>query len=497
MADKNRSKRRRRAIILGGLTAFLLYGLAVQKTDVDLAEIQSTQRRESLVRIMRALAHPTLVRYDSEELTISADMLVPCPDGAEVPAVDTTQATYLVVTPSCVAPGATVTVEGHGFTPNFDVAVEFRPESDFDITRRMDSFTTDDNGNFTGSVTIPNRESESFQQVEATTSVRVGSWLHRVVVWTDANNNGVRDEEEMGPSGTLTLEIPDVATIPGAGLALVVGDKVVQTVTTDGDFTAIGGPAAGLQMNAGVITDAPITIDSLSPEGAAQISAPAGTDLSGAEILVYNPVTGDRAGIQAITDTFELSPRLDKNATDTLDKIIETVFMAFLATTLGTFIALPLSFMAARNLMRDIRTTVTNLALNLLAIPVGGFVGLWVSRWARGLAGLVGSDWLNLLLVIALPIALIATLRAVLSEEDTEVPTNSERAIQMAITIASGFVVAIWTYVAGTLLQHVGRAIQPNLGLFGFLGNFIAIVGEVARLLLPVIAIVGTVGGSL
>jgi len=494
LADKNRKKRRRRAIILGGLIAFLLYGLAVQKTDVDLAEIQSTQRRESLVRIMRALAHPTLIRYDSEELTISADMLVPCPDGAEVPAVDTTQATYLIVTPSCADPGATVTVEGHGFTPNFDVTVEFRPESDFDITRRMDSFTTDDSGNFTGSVTIPNRESENFQQVEATTSVRVGSWLHRVVVWTDANNNGVRDEEEMGPSGTLTLEIPDVATIPGAGLALVVGDKVVQTVTTDGDFTAIGGPAAGLQMNAGVIGDAPITIDSLSPEGAAQISAPAGTDLSGAEILVYNPVTGDRAGIQAITDTFELSPRLDKNATDTLDKIIETVFMAFLATTLGTFIALPLSFMAARNLMRDIRTTVTNLALNLLAIPVGGFVGLWVSRWARGLAGLVGSDWLNLLLVIALPIALIATLRAVLSEEDTEAPTSSERAIQMAITIASGFVVAIWTYVAGTLLQHVGRAIQPNLGVFGFLGNFIAIVGEVARLLLPVIAILGTVG---
>jgi phosphonate ABC transporter permease subunit PhnE len=494
LAEKNRKKRRRRALVLGGLIGFLLYGIAVQKTDVDLAEIQSPQRRESLVRIMRALAHPNLVTYDSEEVTISADVLVPCPDGAEVPPVDTSQEAYLIVTPSCAAPGETVTVEGHGFEPNFDGSVEFRPDSEFSVTRRIGSFSSDDDGNFTTTATIPDRESENYQQVEATTGVKVGSWLHRVVVWTDANNNGVRDEQQMGAGGKLTLEVPAVADIPGAGLALVINDEVVQTITTEGDFTATGGPAAGLAMNAGIIGQSDIVIDSVSPEGAVEISAPAGTDLSPAEILVYSPSTGDRVAIQAITDTFALSPRISQNATDTLDKIIETVFMAFLATTIGTLIALPLSFMAARNLMRDIRTTVTNLALNLLAIPVGGFVGLWVSRWARGLAGLIGSDWLNLLVVIVLPIALVATLRAVLSEEDTEAPTSRERAVQMAITIAAGFVVAIWTYVTGTLLQHVGRAIQPNLGIFGFIGNFIAIVGEVGRLLLPVIAIVGTVG---
>ncbi len=494
MAEQNRKKRRRRALILGGLIAFLLYGIAVQKTNVDLAEIQSEQRRESLVRIMRALAHPNLITYDSEEVTISADVLVPCPAGAEAPTVDTSQKTYLVVTPSCVAPGETVTVEGHGFEPNFDGQIDFKPDSEFNVTRRMGSFTTDDEGNFTTTATIPDRESEKPQQVEATTSVEVGSWLHRVIVWTDANNNGVRDEEQMGPEGKLTLEVPLVAQIPGAGLALVINDQAVQTITTEGDFTAIGGPAAGLQMNAGVLSTSDIKIDSVNAEGSVVISAPPGTELSGAQIFIYNPVTGDRAGIQAITDTFELSPRISKNGTDTLDKIIETVFMAFLATTLGTLIALPLSFMAARNLMRDIRTTVTNLALNLLAIPVGGFVGLWVSRWARGLAGLVGSDWINLSLAIVLPIALVMTLRAILREEDTVAPTSRERAVTMGITIASGFVVAVWTYVTGSLLQHVGRAIQPHLGLFGFIGNLIAILGEVGKLLLPVFAIVGTVG---
>ena len=494
LADQKPKKRRRRILILGGLIVFLLYGVAVQKTRVDLAEIQSAQRRVSLVRIMRALAHPNLITYDTEAVAISADVLVPCPDGGEVPPVDTSQSTYLLVTPSCIAPGDTVTIEGHGFEPESEGTIEFRPDSDFDVTRRIGTFTADADGNFATTAEVPNRESDIPQQIEATTRVQVGSWLHRVTVWTDANNNGVRDEEQMGPDGQLTLEVPAAAGIPGAGLALVVHEAVVQTITTGGDFTALDGPAAGMQMNAGIIGDPALRIASVTPEGSVAIAAQPGTELSGAEIQVYDPSNSKRTAIQAITDSFELSPRISKNGTDTLDKIIETVFMAFLATTLGTLIALPLSFMAARNLMRDIRTTVTNLALNLLAIPVGGFVGLWVSRWARGLAGLVGSDWLNLLLAIALPVALVMTLRAVLSEEDTTAPTSRERAINMGITIASGFVVAIWTYVTGSLLQHVGRAIQPHLGLLGFVGNLIAIIGEVGKLLLPVLAIAGTIG---
>jgi phosphonate ABC transporter permease subunit PhnE len=482
-------------MILAALVGFLLYGIAVQKTDVDLAEIQSAQRRESLVRIMRALAHPNLVEYDSEEVIVSADVLVPCTDAAEIPAADTSQPTYLIVTPACANPGDTVTVEGHGFEPNTDGIVEFRPDSEFNITRPLEHFAVDVDGNFTVDAVIPSRESANLQQMEATTSMQVGSWLHRQVVWTDANGNGVRDEETMPAEGRFSLEIPVVASTPGAGLALIINDQVVQTITTDdAEFTAIGGLAAGLEMNAGIIADTDIAISSVTPDGIAEVSAPPGTNLRGAALYVYNPATGSQIGFLDITDRFDLSPRISKNATDTLDKILETVFMAFLATTLGTMIALPLSFMAARNLMRDIRTTVTNLSLNLLAIPIGGFVGLLVSRWARGLAGLVGSDWLNLILMFALPIALVLTLRAVLREEDTGPPSSRERAIQMSITIASGFVVAVWTYTTGNLLQHVGRVIQPHLGAFGFIGNFIAIIGEVAALILPVVAIVGTVG---
>ena len=45
------------------------------------------------------------------------------------------------------------------------------------------------------------------------------------------------------------------------------------------------------------------------------------------------------------------SPHFSQTAHDTWDKIVETVFLALLATVFGTVLAIPLSFLAARNLM--------------------------------------------------------------------------------------------------------------------------------------------------
>ena len=47
---------------------------------------------------------------------------------------------------------------------------------------------------------------------------------------------------------------------------------------------------------------------------------------------------------------------LHKTANDTWDKIVETVFLALLATVFGTFLAIPLSFIAARNLMKPVKS---------------------------------------------------------------------------------------------------------------------------------------------
>ena len=490
MAKEERNSRRRLWIILGIIGSFLLYGYAVQETDVDLAEVQSETRRASLVRIMRNLAQPNLIEYDDQELTIQADMLVPCPDGATPPpAVDTSTDIYLVVEPSCANPGDVVTVTGVGFAPDAAGQVSFRPDSEFDITRPLEGFTPDADGNFTVQAEIPKRESENFQQIEATTRVQVGSWLNREVVWTDLNENEIEDVQKMPDSGVLVLDVPKLLTVPGAGLVLVDDNEPVQTYALGEDFVAVSGTAEGLSMSAGVIGDTDFEMVAADPEGTITLEGPAGADIRELQILLYGAESGAREETHLVADRFAHSPRLSENALETWDKIVETVFMAFLATTLGTLIALPLSFMAARNLMRDIRTTVTNLALNLLAIPIGGLIGLYLSRWARTWTNNIETDWLRLVLVILIPIALIYALRAILKEEDTEAPTSRERAITTTVFIAAGFVVAIWGFVLAALFKSVGESMG-----WGFIGNFIFIIGEVTRLLLPVFAIVGAIG---
>ena len=118
----------------------------------------------------------------------------------------------------------------------------------------------------------------------------------------------------------------------------------------------------------------------------------------------FDPETGAEITVK--------SPRISRAASDTWDRIIETVFLALLATTLGVFIAVPLSFLAARNLMRDISTPVIKLALQLLALPIGIGLGILASRLARDLAGNVtDNNSLVVLGVVVLPIDMILAVR--------------------------------------------------------------------------------------
>jgi phosphonate transport system permease protein len=59
------------------------------------------------------------------------------------------------------------------------------------------------------------------------------------------------------------------------------------------------------------------------------------------------------------------SPHFTKNAYDTWEKIIETVFLALLATVFGTILAIPLSFIAARNLMKSVKSPLTSISLSI------------------------------------------------------------------------------------------------------------------------------------
>src|SRR5215208_1105490 len=99
--------------ILAGL---IVYAYGFQITKVDLEDLRSERRQESLVRVMRALARPEIIAYDQQEEVINSPVYVTCP-AAGTPVVQEPDKTgaYILVTPSCANPGEKVHIEGFNF----------------------------------------------------------------------------------------------------------------------------------------------------------------------------------------------------------------------------------------------------------------------------------------------------------------------------------------------------------------------------------------------
>ena len=489
-----RTGRRRLWLIGGMLAAFVIYAFGFQVTDVDLAEIRDETRREQLVRIMRALAHPDLVTYENIDTVVGADILVPCaPDGPE-PAPPDQSGPYLEL-PACAEPESSITVRGFGFDADSEVDLVFIPDSEFAVTLTLGEFLAGADGAFEATIEIPARASENLQQIEAVTAIQVGSWFDRVEVSSDLNDNGFDDPDTMPASGSHQLFIPQLERVEGAGIGVQIGNDVVQFIATGEEFTATNGPATGLPAGSVTGEDAIVTISSVDAGGMVTLAAAAGTNLTDAKVLVYDPIDGQLAKAIRVADETLLSPRLSENALDTWDKIIETVFLALLATTVGTFLAVPISFMAARNLMRDISTTVINLALNLLAVPVGAVLGVLLAGWGRSIADPINdSAFLILLGLVVLPPVIWFLARRALPTEDLDVPTRQERLGRAGLLVVAAFGGVLFLNLLSEGAMRTGTQIEDPLGAFGFLGRFVFTSGEILGALITLLVIIGSVG---
>ena len=164
-----------------GLAIFaglIIYAYGFQITQVDLEDLRSERRQQSLERVMRALARPEIFEYDQEIEVINSPVYVTCPASGTPTLPDpTTTGPYLVVTPSCADPGETVLVEGFNFAPHTTGPLRFVPGSDVNntVTLGRDNVETDDDGHFTFEITLPDRPSEEVQYIRATLRRNVGS----------------------------------------------------------------------------------------------------------------------------------------------------------------------------------------------------------------------------------------------------------------------------------------------------------------------------------
>lgn len=481
MADEKRPKRRRRLYIISGIVlGIVVYALAVERTGVSLDEITSESRQESLVRIIRSLASPELVTYDFEQARTEVEYFIPCPSEGEA----TAENDNLRVDPGCGEPEDLVTVTGSGYDAFQEVRLEFVPDSEFDVVLQLGRFEADETGVFVAEIELPDRPSDQPQILRAVVAERVGSWGNRQEVWTDSNENGIRDDGIVGPNGiTLTVEASGTDT-PAAALLDPIR-QVSQFVTVGESFIAVDGPAIGATADPlGQTTNEVIYIQSLESTGNATtvgLAGEEGADVSDWRVAVYDGETGEILAIAPLGDQIELSPRVSQQTILTIDKIIDTVFLALIATTMGLSVALPLSFLAARNLMKDVSTSVVGLGLGLLAIPLGLLAGSMYTSLQRFLLGEAARDNLALaaLLIVGGAGILVLGRLILFGAERRSNFTRFAISIGLAISTAAALEGLFGLLTAG------GQALEELFGAWAFIPGLFATIGEVGTVFLP------------
>ena len=201
---------------------------------------------------------------------------------------------------------------------------------------------------------------------------------------------------------------------------------------------------------------------------------------------IFNPVYVEDASGELVR-----SPRWSTNAVQTLDLIIETVFLALLATTLGTLIAIPLSFFAARNLMRDVRMPALQLGLAISGVPIGLYLGLLASRGSRNLVDLLPDSALvqgGIALALAVVVSRLIPIAV-------PVPGSTiGRTARITAGIGAAGAGLIGAQALVPFSQIVGAWTSARLGAFEFLGQFVVLLGEIVGTAFDLFAALGLAG---
>jgi phosphonate ABC transporter permease subunit PhnE len=218
------------------------------------------------------------------------------------------------------------------------------------------------------------------------------------------------------------------------------------------------------------------------------------------ELPTRQPVA-EAQQISALSRVSIGSPKLTLTAKVTWEKIIETVFMALLATAIGTAAAIPLSFLAARNLMAENRSPLTSISLSLIGWPAGIILGLLITKYLRGFLLQTLNNTLLAFAGILIGGGLIfILLKWSIKPEETEQIPASTRILRVILMILAGFISIIVMVFLEIIAKNVGRALIEPLGAFGFLGNFFYQLGEASYLIIPgitALAIGAGIGGTL
>ncbi len=260
-----------------------------------------------------------------------------------------------------------------------------------------------------------------------------------------------------------------------------------------------GGPRQIIEVEGfGLWSEAQGPVNFIPPSGASLTIGLFETDSAGhfkikAELPNRQPVVEAQI-LRAIARRNIGSPHLSPVALVTIDKIIETVFMALLATTFGTILAIPISFIAAKNLMDKVRSPLASISLSLVGWPLG----IWLGASAAGSIGRLldaasVSMAVNLGGAMLSPLAMWGAVAWALPREETRQTAWGRLARGLGFVLIIGIFILYLSFLANLGLS-LGKSLIEPLGKLGFLGNFVYQLGDSLRMITPVLA--GLIGGA-
>jgi len=178
-------------------------------------------------------------------------------------------------------------------------------------------------------------------------------------------------------------------------------------------------------------------------------------------------------------------PRPSEALKVTFERMIETIFLALMATTLAIVVAVPISFIAAYNLMRQIRKPLGGFLAALLPLPLGWVLGRRAFRPVSDLALDIGGNlWLSLLFLAAIGLGLYFVLiKRTPRQGRRRNPwlAGLLRYVRMILTLI--LLIFVCGLISGVGMQ-IGQAMSE--GLVGILGGFLFTLASFLELLLPV-----------
>ena len=200
--------------------------------------------------------------------------------------------------------------------------------------------------------------------------------------------------------------------------------------------------------------------------------------------------------IRSITRTNVGGPTLSRNGKDTWDKIIETVFLALLATTFGTIFAIPISFLAAKNIMKDVVSPLASVALSLIAWPLGIAAGWLAARGAHQVSDQFGQTTLLLIAgVIIAPLVTYFAMRIGLPPTDTGKPTSKQRLGRVGALLVAAMAGLVAALLLSEVVSRFGESVA-RVPALEFMGSFFITISDMVATFLGLVVAL-SVGGLL